>query len=156
MVSASSAAASQLAISPRQTTEPKASTAPNERASLGVTCPRGIGRAAVRAIAASISASYHMLSAPDGAGAGGNADQRGDGQHGMHRARRRHHPDQRGEHHEEHHPRLHQRDIVGDVAAGIGSSAVVVTGYATSVMPSLLTHVRCHPDAPNVAATVLI
>ena len=35
------------------------------RASLGVTCPRGIGRAAVRAIAASISASYHMLSAPD-------------------------------------------------------------------------------------------
>jgi hypothetical protein len=52
--------------------------------------------------------------------AGGDADQCGNGQHGMHGARRRHHANQRGEHHEEHHPRLHERDIVGDVAAGIG------------------------------------
>ena len=54
------------------------------------------------------------------AGAGGDANQSGDGEHRVHRARRRHHSDQRREHHEEHHPRLHQRDIVGDLAAGIG------------------------------------
>ena len=65
MVSASSAAATQLAISPRQSTEPSASTMPNERASSGLTNPRGTGRAAVRAIWASISASYHILSAPE-------------------------------------------------------------------------------------------
>ncbi len=65
MVSASSAAASQLAISPRQITEPMASTVPKERASSADTRPRGTGRAAVRAIRASMSASYHILSAPE-------------------------------------------------------------------------------------------
>ncbi len=55
-----------------------------------------------------------------GAGAGGDADQRGDGEHRMHRARRRDEADESGEHHEEHHSRLHQRDVVGDVAAGLG------------------------------------
>ena len=38
----------------------------------------------------------------------------------MHGARRRDETDQSGEHHEEHHPRLHQREVVGDVAAGLG------------------------------------
>ena len=37
---------------------------PKPAASPGVTRPRGIGRPAVRAMRASMSASYHMLSAP--------------------------------------------------------------------------------------------
>ena len=89
MVSASSAAATQLAISPRQSTEPSASTMPNERASSGLTNPRGTGRAAVRAIwRVDIGVVPHIERA-GGAGAGGDADQRGDGEHRMHRARRR-------------------------------------------------------------------
>ena len=38
---------------------------PKVRASSGVTWPRGIGRPAVRCISASMSASYHMLRAPE-------------------------------------------------------------------------------------------
>ena len=64
MVAASKAAASQFTISPRQTTEPAPSIAPKSRASSGAMRPRGTGREAVRAIAASISASNHILSAP--------------------------------------------------------------------------------------------
>ncbi len=80
--------------------------------------PRGTGRAAVRVMArVDIGVEPHIERA-GGAGAGGDADQRGDGEHRMHRARRGDQPDQSGEHHEKHHPRLHQRDIVGDVAAG--------------------------------------
>ena len=63
-MSASSGRSRQLAISPRQITEPTASTVPKTRASSGATLPRGMGRAAVRAMRASMSASYHMLSAP--------------------------------------------------------------------------------------------
>ena len=101
--------------------------------------PRGIGRAAVRAMrGVDIGVVPHVERA-GGAGADGDADQRGDGEHRMHRARRRDEPDQRGEHHEEHHPRLHQREIVGDVAAGIGFERFrLVTGYATSAMPHSL------------------
>ncbi len=69
---------------------------------------------------ASMSASYHMFKRAGGARADGDADERGDGQHGMHGARRRDEPDQRGEHHEEHHPRLHQREIFGDLATAVG------------------------------------
>ena len=65
MVKARSTAATQLTVSPSVATEPMASTVPNVRASSGVTCPRGMGRPAVRCMQASISASYHMLSAPD-------------------------------------------------------------------------------------------
>ena len=46
------------------TTEPTASVTPKPSASPGVTRPAGIGRVAVRVITASMSASYHMLSAP--------------------------------------------------------------------------------------------
>src|SRR5262245_8652908 len=38
---------------------------PKVSASCGLTAPRGIGRAAVRCMRASMSASYHMLSAPE-------------------------------------------------------------------------------------------
>ncbi len=46
-------------------TEPTAKTVPKLNASVPETRPRGKGRAVVRAIRASISASYHILSAPD-------------------------------------------------------------------------------------------
>ena len=46
-------------------TEKKASVRPKAAASGGVIRPRGIGRLTVRDIKASISASYHMFSAPD-------------------------------------------------------------------------------------------
>ena len=45
-------------------TEPAASVRPKASASPGATRPAGIGRADVRSIRASMSASYHMLSAP--------------------------------------------------------------------------------------------
>ena len=64
MVSASKPAATQFSIRPRQITEPMASTVPKARASSGVILPLGMGRAEVRAMRASISASYHMFSAP--------------------------------------------------------------------------------------------
>ena len=65
MVSASRAAATQFTSTPRVTTEPIASTTPKVSASSAVTRPRGMGRLAVRCMQASMSASYHMLSAPD-------------------------------------------------------------------------------------------
>ncbi len=65
MASASSADAVQLTRTPRHSTEPMARIVPNVRASPGLTRPRGMGRAAVRAMRASMSASNHMLSAPD-------------------------------------------------------------------------------------------
>ncbi len=114
---ASSADASQFAISPRQTTEPKASTAPKERASDGRhLTARNRARGGARHGGIDVGVVPHVERA-GGTCAGGDADQRGDGEHGMHGARRRHQPDQRGEHHEEHHARLHQHDKVGDVAA---------------------------------------
>ena len=61
---ASSAAASQLTSRPSTTTEPTASVMPKPSASPGAMRPAGIGRRAVRVITASMSASYHMLSAP--------------------------------------------------------------------------------------------
>jgi hypothetical protein len=64
MVAANNAAATQFTIKPRQTIEPAPRMAPKSRASSGAMRPRGTGRAAVRALAASISASNHMLSAP--------------------------------------------------------------------------------------------
>ena len=120
-MSASNAAATQFTIRPRQTTEPKASTAPKARASLGVILPaRDRPRRGARHRRVDIGVVPH-IQRTGGAGAGGNADQRRDRQNrdasspGAATM-----PDQRGEHHEEHHPRLHQRDIVGDVAAAIG------------------------------------
>ena len=65
MVKASSAAASQFTKKPSANTEPTLSVAPNASASPGCTRPAGIGRFAVRVITASMSASYHMLSAPE-------------------------------------------------------------------------------------------
>jgi len=50
---------------PSVITEKKASVRPKAAASGRVIRPRGIGRLAVRDISASISASYHMFSAPD-------------------------------------------------------------------------------------------
>ena len=62
---ASSAPATQLTISPSVATEPTASTVPKVSASSGVTKPRGMGRLAVRCMQASMSASNHILRAPD-------------------------------------------------------------------------------------------
>jgi len=65
MVKASSEAASQSTKTPSVITERPDSTSPNASASPGRTRPAGIGRVAVRCISRSMSASYHMLSAPD-------------------------------------------------------------------------------------------
>jgi hypothetical protein len=46
-------------------TESVASTSPKASADSGSSRPAGIGRLRVRVISASMSASYHMLSAPD-------------------------------------------------------------------------------------------
>ena len=64
MVAARSAAATTLTRRPSTTTANPASVTPNASASPGATRPAGIGRACVRAIRASMSASYHMFSAP--------------------------------------------------------------------------------------------
>ena len=61
---ASNAAASKLTNSPIIAIAKPASVRPKPSASPGAMRPRGIGRLAVRDITASMSASYHMLSAP--------------------------------------------------------------------------------------------
>ena len=64
MVNASRIAADQFTSSPSTATAKTASVMPKPSASPGAIRPRGIGREAVRVITPSISASYHMLSAP--------------------------------------------------------------------------------------------
>ncbi len=64
MVQASSAPATTLTRSPSTTTAKPASVTPKASASPGATRPAGTGRFCVRAMRASMSASYHMLSAP--------------------------------------------------------------------------------------------
>src|SRR5271166_7133823 len=64
MVSASSAADSPLTLTASAATDTIASRRPIASASSGGTTPLGMGRIAVRAILASMSASHHMLSAP--------------------------------------------------------------------------------------------
>jgi len=65
MVKASSEAATQFTSTPIVITEKTERIEPKPAASPGVTRPCGMGRPAVRAIFASMSASYHMLSAPE-------------------------------------------------------------------------------------------
>ena len=65
MVKASSAPATRFTKSERITTEKTASVKPKPSASPGSTRPAGIGRVLVRCMRASISASYHMFSAPE-------------------------------------------------------------------------------------------
>ncbi len=65
MVSASSEAATQPTAKPSVMTENSDRKMPKASASSAETLPRGMGRAAVRCMRASMSASYHMLSAPD-------------------------------------------------------------------------------------------
>ncbi len=65
MVKASSAAASQFATTPSVNTARNDSVKPKASASCPVILPVGMGRRQVRCITASISASYHMLSAPE-------------------------------------------------------------------------------------------
>ena len=64
MVSASSAAASQLTCIPSAATDTNESNTPIASAWSGGTTPRGMGRIAVARHSASMSASHHMLSAP--------------------------------------------------------------------------------------------
>ena len=64
MVKASSEAASQPTSISSIITESVDSSSPKSSASAGATRPDGIGRFAVRDITASMSSSYHMLSAP--------------------------------------------------------------------------------------------
>ena len=57
-----------------------------------------------------------------GAGADGDAQQRGKTDHRMDVAGRDQKPDQRGEHHERHHPRLHQLHVIADARdRGLGA-----------------------------------
>ncbi len=65
MVKASRLAASQLATTPSVNTDMADSVRPKPSASFGRMRPDGIGRVRVRVITASMSASYHMFSAPD-------------------------------------------------------------------------------------------
>src|SRR5437879_1084876 len=65
MVKASRPAASQFNAMPISMTENIDSTTPSAGASAPCTRPAGTGRPRVRLILASMSASYHMLSAPD-------------------------------------------------------------------------------------------
>ena len=62
---ASSAPAVKLTNSASSTTEKQASVSPKASASPSVILPIGIGRDWVRFITRSMSASYHMLSAPE-------------------------------------------------------------------------------------------
>ena len=64
MVSASRPPASRLTSIPSAATDTIASSTPIASASRAGTAPRGIGRIAVRAMLASMSASHHILSAP--------------------------------------------------------------------------------------------
>ena len=65
MVKANRPAASQFVTTHSVNTDSADKTRPKASASPGVTRPEGTGRVAVRAIFASMSASYHMLSAPE-------------------------------------------------------------------------------------------
>ena len=65
MVKAKSPAAIQLVARPSMATEIAESQSPNDKASPALTLPAGTGRLAVRRITPSISASYHMFSAPE-------------------------------------------------------------------------------------------
>ena len=96
------------------TTEPTASVIPNAKASPGRMRPAGTGRAAVRVITASMSASYHMLSAPAAPAPTAMHEERREPDHRMEMAGRDHEADERREHDERHHARLHQREIVAD------------------------------------------
>ena len=65
MVKASRAAANQLIANPKNITDRIESTTPSEAASSPLTLPAGTGRPRVRRICWSMSASYHMFSAPE-------------------------------------------------------------------------------------------
>ncbi len=65
MVKASRPAANQFSARPISITDSSESTTPRVRASAGWTRPAGTGRARVRRISPSMSASYHMFSAPE-------------------------------------------------------------------------------------------
>ena len=117
MVKASSAPATQLTIRPRVATEPMARMVPKVRASSGVTWPRGIGRPAVRCISASMSASYHMLRAPEAPAPTAMQSRAMAPSAGCGCSGRQHHADERREDDERHHARLHQGDEVADAAA---------------------------------------
>src|SRR4029077_9879602 len=65
MVRASSPPATQFTTRPSVVTEPMARITPKVSASSRLTAPRGMGLDAVRCMRASMSASYHMLSAPE-------------------------------------------------------------------------------------------
>ena len=65
MVNASNPAAKKFDASPKVITDNKDKNKPKSRAFSGRIFPLGIGRVWVRTITASISASYHILSAPE-------------------------------------------------------------------------------------------
>ena len=91
--------------------------------------PAGSGRLAVRRIFASMSASYHWLSAPARAGAKGDAQDRGEAERQRRQRRRDQHPAQPGEDHEAHHARLGQREEIAPVGRKRGWSRHVDAGH---------------------------
>ena len=125
-------------------TEPTASTMPNASASSGVTRPRGMGRLAVRCMQASMSASYHMLSAPEAPAPTAMHSSAMKREHGVQVSGRQHHADERREDHERHHPRLHQGEVVADASAralgGAQRSSQIVLRFShiafANVMPA--------------------
>ena len=74
--------------------------------------PAGIGRLRVRAISASMSASYHMLSAPEAPAPTAMASSAAKPMTGLTGTRRDQHAGQRREDDERHHARLQQREII--------------------------------------------
>ena len=74
--------------------------------------PAGIGRMRVRAISASMSASYHMLSAPEAPAPTAIASSAAKPITGCSGRGAQQHAGERGEHDERHHARLQQREII--------------------------------------------
>ena len=112
---------------------------PKLRASVPVTRPRGNGRAAVRAMRASISASYHMLSAPDAPAPMAIERMAIKPMTGCSEPGAATMADERRQNDERHHARLHQLNIVANarlnrsVSAWPISLCIVIVGTVPKV-----------------------
>ena len=126
-----------------------ASVRPKASASPGAIRPAGIGRGRCAPCSASMSASYHMLSAPAAPAPTAMQSSAVSRDHRMQMPRRDHQADKRREDHERHHARLQQREVVADASrGGVGSarsaqaSAAHVCRSGREVSASSATSVR--------------
>ncbi len=112
MVSASSAAATQLTRQPHHQDRGAGQHAAEAQRLARRHAPAGSGRLRVRSISASMSRSYHMLMAPAAPAATAMHSTATAASTRMEVAGREIEPDEAGEHHQRHHPRLQQRHVV--------------------------------------------